>query len=175
GLEVPESDLLTLSYVLGELPPGSRDAVVAGLAGRTRMLAIVEPGTPDGYARVLRARDQLLALGLRVAAPCPHGGACPVTGDDWCHFAVRLQRTGLHRRLKTGELGFEDEKFSYVVATTEPVQAPGARVLRHPRTRKGLVTLTLCGQDGIAEQNVSKKHGDRYRAARDVDWGDAWD
>ncbi|MDP9842859.1 small ribosomal subunit Rsm22 family protein [Streptosporangium lutulentum] len=172
-LNTSPADLITLSYVLGELPPAVRDPVVGWLAGQATTVAVIEPGTPDGHARVLAARDQLIGLGMRVAAPCPHSASCPLAGGDWCHFSARLPRTGLHRRLKSAELGFEDEKFSYVIATFAPAIPPDSRVLRHPRTRKGLVTLTLCA-DGVREESVSKRHGDVYRAARNVEWGDPW-
>ncbi|WP_327088620.1 small ribosomal subunit Rsm22 family protein [Nonomuraea sp. NBC_01738] len=173
-LEKPAADLTTLSYVLGELPEDTREAVVRWLAARTKVVAIIEPGTQDGYARIVKARDQLLGMGLHLAAPCPHEQPCPITGDDWCHFAARLPRDGLHRRLKSAALAFEDEKYSYVVATTEPVSTPRARILRHPRTRKGLVTLTLCEEGAIKEDNVSKRHGELYKRARDVEWGESW-
>ncbi|MER6948682.1 small ribosomal subunit Rsm22 family protein [Nonomuraea sp. NPDC000554] len=172
-LSRPPADLVTLSYVLGELPPAVRDPVVRWLAEHARMVAVIEPGTPGGHARVLAARDQLISLGMRIAAPCPHSASCPLSGGDWCHFSARLPRSGLHRRLKSAELGFEDEKFSYVIATSGSAVLPGSRVLRHPRTRKGLVTLTLCA-DGVREENVSKRQRDVYRAARNVAWGDPW-
>lgn len=172
-LDTPPADLVTLSYVLGEMPSAAQEAVVRWSAERATTVVVVEPGTPEGYARVLAARDRLIGLGLRIAAPCPHAGPCPVAAGDWCHFSARLPRTGLHRRLKAAELGFEDEKFSYVVATSAPAEPAAGRVLRHPRTRKGLVTLTLCA-DGMIEENVSKRHGAAYRAARNTAWGDPW-
>jgi ribosomal protein RSM22 (predicted rRNA methylase) len=172
-LTTPPVDLVTISYVLAEMPPDAQKAVVRWSTGHGAMVAIVEPGTPDGYARVLAARDHLIGLGMRVAAPCPHTGACPLPAGEWCHFSARLPRTALHRRLKAAELGFEDEKFSYVIATSTPTNPPESRILRHPRTRKGLVTLTLCS-DGLLEENVSKRHGDAYRAARNAAWGDPW-
>ncbi|GGK67919.1 hypothetical protein Sme01_08950 [Sphaerisporangium melleum] len=170
---MPPADLVTASYVLAELPPAAQRPVVQWLADHGTVVAIIEPGTPDGYARVLAARDQLINLGMRIAAPCPHTGACPLPPGEWCHFAARLPRTALHRRLKAAELGFEDEKFSSIIATSTSVTPPRGRILRRPRTRKGLVTLTLCS-DGLREENVSKRHGDAYRAARNAAWGDPW-
>jgi ribosomal protein RSM22 (predicted rRNA methylase) len=126
---------------------------------------------------VLAARDRLLAAGLRVVAPCPHERPCPLR-RDWCHFSVRINRSALHRRVKGAELGYEDEKFSYVTAVRDPApttgQVPG-RILRHPLHRKGMVLLRVCTPDGTAiSETVSKRQGDRYRAARDLAWGDAW-
>ncbi|MEU6999665.1 small ribosomal subunit Rsm22 family protein [Nonomuraea sp. NPDC046570] len=95
--------------MLGEMPSAAQEAVVRWSAERAATVVVVEPGTPEGYARVLAARDRLIGLGLRIAAPCPHAGPCPVTAGDWCHFSARLPRTGLHRRLKAAELGFEDD------------------------------------------------------------------
>lgn len=175
GTALPESDLLTACYLLGELAEPLRDALVDAAARTARVVVVVEPGTPAGYARVLAARSRLLAAGLRVAAPCPHDGACPVTGDDWCHFAARVNRSSRHRTLKAGSLGHEDEKFSYVVAVRgEAEQAPG-RVVRHPQTRKGLVTLRVCSADGtLRDTPVPRSRKELYRAARDTAWGDPW-
>ncbi|MQY11208.1 hypothetical protein SRB5_13220 [Streptomyces sp. RB5] len=183
GLELPESDLITVSYVLGELTGQDRAAVLDAAADAAQAVVIVEPGTPDGYRRVIEARDRLIDAGFTVAAPCPHSRTCPMIADageavpagDWCHFAARVQRSSLHRQLKGGALGHEDEKYSYVAAVRLPVTPAPTRVVRHPQTRKGLVMLRLCtGDDGLTGENVSKRHGPLYKAARDVQWGDAW-
>ncbi|MGW4060170.1 small ribosomal subunit Rsm22 family protein [Amycolatopsis sp. NPDC004747] len=173
----PEADLVTLSYVLGELPDPTRDGVVRWLAAKAGTVALVEPGTPAGYERIRAARAQLVELGLHVVAPCPHDAACPIVpGEDWCHFAARLPRSGLHRKLKAGTLGFEDEKFSYVVASRTPPRRADARIIRHPKKHKGWVALDLCtASEGLQPAvAVSKKQGPRYRAARDAEWGDGW-
>ena len=94
---------------------------------------------------------------------------------DWCHFAVRLDRSALHRRVKGGRLGHEDEKFSYVLASRAPVTPASGRVLRHPVTRKGLVQLEVCDSAGSAGRVVvTKRDPIAYRAARDASWGDPW-
>jgi ribosomal protein RSM22 (predicted rRNA methylase) len=174
--EIPEADLVTVSYVLSELAPDAQEALVRASAQGAGAIAVIEPGTPDGYQRIMAARDVLVGMGLHVAAPCPHSDACPLLGGrDWCHFASRIQRSPLHRRLKGGDLGHEDEKFAYVVATRAPATASPARILRHPQIRKGLVMMQLCQPDGtLAQTLVSKRQGAIYRAARDADWGDTW-
>ncbi|MDN5920331.1 MAG: small ribosomal subunit Rsm22 family protein [Pseudonocardia sp.] len=172
---LPEADLITVSYVLGELPEPVRETLVDEAAARASTVAVFEPGTPAGYRRILAVRERLIAAGMGVAAPCPHDGACPITGDDWCHFAARVDRTSRHRSLKGGTLSHEDEKFAYVVATRAPGQHADNRVLRHPLQRKGLVTLRLCTGDGaIADRPVPRSRREHYRAARDTGWGDAW-
>ncbi|MFI5767421.1 small ribosomal subunit Rsm22 family protein [Streptomyces sp. NPDC051658] len=176
GLELAPTDLITVSYVLKELTADVRAALVDTAAAAAQAVVVVEPGTPDGYARIIEARDRLIAAGLSVAAPCPHSEACPIEpGTDWCHFSARVSRSSLHRQVKGGSLPYEDEKFSYVVATrfgTEPVRA---RVTRKPQIRKGQVLLDLCTRDeALRRATVTKRHGELYRAARDVAWGDAW-
>ncbi|MFQ9448662.1 MAG: small ribosomal subunit Rsm22 family protein [Christensenellales bacterium] len=52
-----------------------------------QMLVLIEPGTPQGFANLRAAREALTGRGAYVAAPCPEGSAaCPMTGDNWCHF-----------------------------------------------------------------------------------------
>jgi len=175
-LELAPTDLVTVSYVLNELTPEVRSGLVDSAAAAARAVVIVEPGTPDGYARIIEARDRLIAAGLTVAAPCPHSDACPIEpGTDWCHFAARVSRSSLHRQVKGGSLPYEDEKFSYVVATRFEVVPVAARVTRRPQIRKGQVLLDLCTRDeALRRDTVTKRHGELYRAARDTTWGDAW-
>ena len=172
-------DLVIVSYLLGELGEGEGARLVrSAWEAATQFVLIIEPGTPAGYARVLGARSQLLELGASIAAPCPHGGECPLVSlsGDWCHFSERLERTRAHRFAKKADLGYEDEKFSYVLAGRPGLkpdeERPFRRVLRHPRFEKGLVKLRLCAPSGIAEQTISKGDQEHYRRARKVHWGD---
>ncbi|WP_228984764.1 small ribosomal subunit Rsm22 family protein, partial [Streptomyces sp. DH12] len=129
ALSLAPADLVTVSYVLNELTAPDRAALVDAAADAAQAVVIVEPGTPDGYARVIEARDRLIAAGFHVAAPCPHSAACPIVpGTDWCHFSARVSRSSLHRQIKGGTLAYEDEKFSYVAATRRPVTPAPARV-----------------------------------------------
>ncbi|NBE56947.1 small ribosomal subunit Rsm22 family protein [Streptomyces boluensis] len=176
ALTVESTDLVTISYVLGELTAADRGSVVEAAARAAQTVVVIEPGTPDGYTRIIEARDRLIAAGLRVAAPCPHSAACPIEpGKDWCHFSARVSRSSLHRKVKGGSLPYEDEKFSYVAATRLPAEPATARIVRRPQIRKGQVLLDLCVADGALERTtVTKRHGPLYKAARDADWGDAW-
>ncbi|MEU6821354.1 small ribosomal subunit Rsm22 family protein [Streptomyces atriruber] len=177
SLAIESTDLVTVSYVLGELTEADRRSVVDAAADAAQQaVVIIEPGTPDGYTRIIEARDRLIAAGYRIAAPCPHSSACPIEpGTDWCHFSARVSRSSLHRQVKGGSLAYEDEKFSYVAAVRfDPDPAP-ARVVRRPQIRKGQVLLDLCGaEESLRRETVTKRHGPLYRAARDADWGDAW-
>ncbi|SEE68181.1 small ribosomal subunit Rsm22 family protein [Ruania alba] len=169
------ADLALAGYVLGELDTAGRDAVVDRLLRSADTVVVLEPGTPAGYARVLRVRDQMLEAGMRIAAPCPHEQTCPLTDGDWCHAATRLVRSSAHRQAKGGSRDFEDEKFAYVAATRLAVQPPGARVLRHPQVRPGHVQLELCADDGTARAlTVTKRDKAAFRAARKVAWGEGW-
>ncbi|SFC68220.1 small ribosomal subunit Rsm22 family protein [Streptomyces aidingensis] len=191
--ELPGAELVTVSYVLGELPEEAREALAvraARAAGPAGAVVLVEPGTPDGYRRIRAARERLLAGGMTVLAPCPHGGPCPIGADgrDWCHFAARTARSALHRRVKGAELAWEDEKFSYVAAAGPELAGRGrgrgdgngdgeasGRIVRRPQQRKGQVLLDLCtAGDGLRRVTVTRRDPERYRAARDTAWGDRW-
>ncbi|MDE9365625.1 small ribosomal subunit Rsm22 family protein [Luteipulveratus sp. YIM 133132] len=189
GEPVPSADLVSAAYVLSELTEEQQARLVAdAMAAAGAAVLVVEPGTPDGHRRVLAARELLLAAGWQVLAPCPHAFACPLADGDWCHFAARVNRSALHRRVKSAELSHEDEKFSYVLAVRRSTRqdagdgardvrsiVPVGRVVRHPLKRKGLVELQLCRPDGTAGREVvSKRHGAAYKVARDVAWGDTW-
>ena len=172
-------DLVIAAYVLSEL--SGRDALT-GVSAKARAaaqkaFAVIEPGTPRGFASLLPLRQALLAQGQHIVAPCPADAECPMKArpGDWCHFAVRLERSSLHRRLKSGELSYEDEKFSYLVfVRDQAVRQAEARILRHPAHGKGHIRLTLCEAPIVREITVAKSDGEVFRAARRARWGDPW-
>ena len=167
-------DLVTLAYVLNELAPEDRPRLVERLWRLTiDTLVIVEPGTPAGWQRVLAARRQLIEGGAYVIAPCPHANECPLQPPDWCHFARRVARSRLHRQVKSADVPWEDEKFSYVAVSRKRATAVGARVIARPRKASGRVTLKLCRPDGSAgDQLFSRRDGAQFRRASRSDWGD---
>ena len=173
---VDDADLVIASYVVGELEDPERKALVELMWQRTRdVLVIVEPGTPDGYQRIIALRSQLIAEGAHVVAPCPHDAPCPLTPPDWCHFAQRLPRSRDHKQLKGADVPFEDEKFSYVVLSrTAPVARP-ARVLAQPTQTKAAITAKLCTPSGVSNTAVQRRDKEAFARARRWRWGDAVD
>ena len=135
--EVPAADLVVAAYALAEVPAAGQARAIAALwAAARQMLVLVEPGTPAGFARLRAARDRLLAEGAVPVAPCPHDQGCPMSGDDWCHFAVRLPRSRAHMHAKAARLPFEDEKFAYLALARTGEPTGGARVLAPPQESK---------------------------------------
>jgi ribosomal protein RSM22 (predicted rRNA methylase) len=167
-------DLVIASYVLGELPIARYASCIEHLWSLTTgILVIIEPGTPPGYERILRARAQLIAAQADVIAPCPGNIACPMAGQDWCHFARRVARTQLHRQAKQASLSYEDEKFSYVACSRVPCLPISGRVVRHPQVRSGHIYLELCTPEGLQHAIVTRKDKQAFKHARDLRWGDA--
>jgi ribosomal protein RSM22 (predicted rRNA methylase) len=163
-------DLVIAAYSLSEF--GVEFAMPLWQAAHVG-LVLIEPGTPRGFALIRQVRADLLAAGARMIAPCPIETACPIVDPDWCHFAARVERSSLHRRVKGGELGHEDEKFSYLALARLPVDLPAARIIRHPRHSPGLIKIETCTTSGLRSERISKKDRDRFRAARKAAWGDA--
>jgi ribosomal protein RSM22 (predicted rRNA methylase) len=168
-------DVVISGYVLTELDISERAAVVAQAWQACRhAVVVILPGSVAGFRALLDARRQLLDLGATVIAPCPHADDCPLPDDDWCHFGARVSRSSLHRRLKGGALPYEDEKFSYLIATRGLGAPAKARVLRRPVMANRRVSLKLCRSDGLRDETVTHSHREAYRAARKVGWGGVW-
>jgi ribosomal protein RSM22 (predicted rRNA methylase) len=182
-----ESSTLWLAgYVLNELKPAQRQQLYHSLQSSLApedVLVLIEPGTPAGYQHLLEARQSFLEAAVNATnvtrfhllAPCPHENACPLSEDDWCHFAERLPRSPLHRFLKGGDRNFEDEKYAYLIFSQMPAATshPG-RLLRQPRQHKGHLQLRLCGPTGVSDPIVSKKQA-AYKILKKAGWGDGLD
>jgi ribosomal protein RSM22 (predicted rRNA methylase) len=167
------ADLVVASYMIAEMDGAEQSALTRLMWAKTRdTLLVVEPGTPAGYGRIMALREQLIASGAHVAAPCPHDGKCPLRSPDWCHFTQRLPRQRAHKQVKGAELPFEDEKFIYVALTRAPVGQRPARVLAQPDVTKVEVTAKLCTSDGLAIAKMPRRAKAAYARARRWRWGD---
>lgn len=170
--ELTSGDLVTACYVLGELGAAkAAEVALAAWAVTAGCLVIVEPGTPAGFALVRELRGQLISAGGQVAAPCPGDAECPMTENDWCHFAARLARSALHRSLKEADRSFEDEKFSYVAVSRLPVERPAGRIVRRPAARRRYVELTVCAGGDLVKRGIGRSNPG-WREVSAAAWGD---
>ena len=166
--EFPPHDLVVAAWSLGELSGN----IAARLWDAARVaLVVIEPGTPRGAALIRSVREELLAAGAHMIAPCPAAMPCPLAEPDWCHFAERVERSSLHRRVKDGALGYEDEKYSYVALARNQAPPGWARVLRRPRHHPGLIELELCTPHGVEAKRIARRDRPAFRAARKAEWG----
>jgi ribosomal protein RSM22 (predicted rRNA methylase) len=174
-------DLVVCSYSLGEIESGAgRRILKAAWRSAHQAVAVIEPGTMKSFETILALRDELIEGGGHIIAPCPHERACPMASADkpdadWRHFAARFERSSLRRRIKGAELGYEDEKYSYIDASKSLVQPALARVIRCPMRRAGFTQLQLCAEEGLAGVTVTRKDKEEWKSARKADWGEVWD
>lgn len=173
---VPQrAEMVIASYALNELDERTRERVLQNLwACAEKLLVIVEPGTPVGFAQLRHARTALIDLGGHVIAPCVHNDLCPLPAEDWCQFTSRVARSRLHKQLKGGDAPYEDEKFSFLAVAKAPGNPAKTRILRHPQKETGRITLRLCTPDGIAEQTITRKNSELFKLARKAGGGDAF-
>jgi ribosomal protein RSM22 (predicted rRNA methylase) len=175
----PSHDVVLMAYVLSELDEmGQSDLLANAWAKAERGLFLLEPGTPETSRRVALARSQLVGLGGHVVAPCPQDGTCPALGQAWwCHFSVRLERRGLHKLVKGGDLGYEDERFSWLFVSKQALPAAPFRLHADPHRRNRNLTLDVCDQEGKRRElfyDRRKTAANLRQAARRLSWGDGW-
>jgi ribosomal protein RSM22 (predicted rRNA methylase) len=173
-------DLVLCGYVLNEIEQEKGkeavEAMVRKLWQATKgVLLIVEPGTPAGYASLISIRQELIDVGAFIVAPCPHLKPCPLSTqlpEKWCHFSVRVERSKLHREVKKdATLPYEDEKFSYIIASRMQPKNFDHRLVGHPRGTKQ-VEVDSCMQSGeLKHLKIGKSHP-QYKIFRRAEWGD---
>jgi ribosomal protein RSM22 (predicted rRNA methylase) len=173
---VIKAELVVASYVLAELPLDSMSQVAKRLWDRTEnILLLIEPGTPQGFARLRSVRETLLGQGAFVIAPCTHQNACPMTGSNWCHFKTRVQRSREHMHAKQATVPFEDESFGYLVLSRKAVPQTGGRIIAPVAINKVAATLPLCNSTGLHDEIIASRDKPAYKQAKKIGWGDVWE
>jgi ribosomal protein RSM22 (predicted rRNA methylase) len=168
------AELVVFSYSIGEAPKNSFGEIFEHiLPFVNKYLVIIEPGTPVGFERILHARDILLKKGLHILAPCPHAKTCPMNKTfKWCHFTQRLPRTSFHKYLKDASLGYEDEKFSYIIMSKKELSAPQDRIVGHPKISSGFAEFEVCSVEGALEtKKILKRNVENFGILKKLEWG----
>jgi ribosomal protein RSM22 (predicted rRNA methylase) len=173
GEKLPSADLVTAGYVLAELDLVEMPQMARKLWQATdAMLVLIEPGTPEGFARLRAARSILIEEGAYIAAPCTHHRDCPIAGGDWCHFSQRLARSRDHMMVKAASVPFEDERYAYLAASRAPVARGRARIVKPPVEQKPAILFPLCDESGLYVKTVARRDKAQFRMARKKNWGD---
>ena len=168
-----KADIVLTSYMINELPEQERKNAVLKLWQATnKLMVVIEPGTPEGFKNILNIRKLIKEQGGYIVAPCCCNGECPIKENDWCAFYARVARSSIHRQAKGGNLGYEDEKFSYIAVSKISVEITGERILRHPQINSGFVKVKLCTAEGVQEKTYSKKDGEIYKKIKKLDAGE---
>ena len=79
----------------------------------------------------------------------------------------------MQRLVKGATLGYEDEKYSYLLVSKEPIERPESRIVKTPDKHSGHVRFVLCNLRGLETKVISKKEKEVYKEAKKLDWGDA--
>lgn len=173
----PNYDLVLLNYVLNEFSKEKAWEIAKKAFQSTQgFLIITLPGTPRDFQLLLYLRQSFIdqcfsETRATILAPCPHHGKCPLQEKDWCHFSVRLQRTNLHKALKNGTLGYEDEKFCYLILGYEP-KGRSKRIIKPTQHRKGHISLPICTETGLEENIIVSKKSSDFKKMKKKMWGD---
>lgn len=170
-----KKDLCILSYMINELDKKDRMTVIDKVLEATeKVLLIVEPGTPEGFENIKEIRDYAYSKGYSIIAPCTgFCGRCDIPENDWCASSVRVQRTRIHKYLKDAEVGYEDEKFSYIAISKNKIEKISKRrILRHPKIENGRILVKTCTMGEIKEEIITKKNKEEFKNLKKKNVGD---
>lgn len=129
-------------------------------------LVVLEPALKDTTRRLQEWRDDAVARGFKVAAPCLGRATCPMLERDdlWCHQDVSWPRPAsvadIDRRVG---LSKETLKYSYQVITkkgkTLADLEADVRVVSNVHQEKGKTWAWVCGREGpLCRAEVLKRH-----------------
>lgn len=161
------ADLVMASYVLSEMTQTDRETVLKKLCDAAKKyILIVDSGTPQNFAELLRLARLASGSGFHLVAPC-FNEVCPLSGD-YCQFYSRVERSSLHRISKSGKLPYEDEKYFYILLSKQPRTFSGERVIRRPKILPDEIDLCLCSNSGVTVRKVTRKDGQDFKRAKKV-------
>lgn len=167
-------DLIIASYFFNELKQEDRNALFRKLIASTnKYLVIVEPGTPNNHRELMEIKEIAKDYNINLISPCKMSNCPLLEGDDWCHFLVRINRSTIHKTLKGGALGYEDEKFTYLVfAKHDNNDAKQNIIIRRPEYLKSRVKIKTCSYNGVQTNIITKSEKDRYKTIKKLEIGD---
>ena len=163
------AETLVLSHVLTELDEAQLEKLV-DLAAQCTAVLWVEPGTHEASRRLSAVRDRLVNRLFHVIAPCTHRGPCPmlVAGNEahWCHHfasppAAVFRDSHWSRFAALAGVDLRSLPVSFLVLDKRPSpQALGGalRIIGRPRVYKAHALLFGCGESGLQERRLSKRH-----------------
>ncbi len=172
-----ETDLVLESFMLNEMNDQDRRQTLDLMVQKAKKyIILIEPGTPASYKKMMENRDYLLSKKLNLVLPCMHSEKCALK-DDYCNFSVRVNRTKILKQVKEGSLGYEDEKYFYLVFSKEELsKTKNAMVIRKPLYRKSCVDLKLCtNSNEIKNVTITKKDKQKYSQAKNLKQGDMFE
>ena len=168
-------DLILVSNVLAELsdPAPVRRLLDSTLAPGGYMV-VVDSALPAAARRVMVWRDELVAAGYRIAAPCLGAASCPMRrhGDLWCHQDMPWNPPRGQEELDR-ELGFDKGslKFSYLIVTRDGAALEGPnrwRVVSNLHRSKGKAWAWLCGakEELVRAELLTRRRIPEFERAR---------
>ena len=172
--DIKGADLIVSSYMINELKQEERKKLIQKLLNlESKIILIVEPGTPEGFKNIKEIQKIVLESGAYIIAPCTHQQQCKLPENDWCHTTVRVERNKIQKILKSGDAPYEDEKFSYIAISKENFGIAESRILRHPIIETGKITLKLCTNGNIEQKVITKKEKELFKQAKKKKCGDS--
>jgi ribosomal protein RSM22 (predicted rRNA methylase) len=173
--DIPKNDLCVFSYTFCECDNSLIS--LSGLVENSNMVLIIEPGTPSGFNNIIQARDKLIEKEFVTIAPCTvSNGFCPLrdSESDWCHFVERIDRSRIQRHLKNGVLGYEYEKYSYVLMSKYPIHLDGKRIISRPNYTKHSVSFDICSEKSSHIVVTKRENKNRFRIVKKSIRGDLY-
>ena len=139
----------------------------------TGHLVVIEPALKESTRKLMKWRDDMVARGFRIAAPCVGAAVCPMLERDdlWCHQDVAWPRPAsvaeIDRRVG---LTKESLKYSYAVITkngkTLADLAGDVRIVSNLHKEKGKAWAYVCGRQGpLCRAEVLTRHRSESTAA----------
>lgn len=171
---LPKTDIVLESFMLNEMNKTDRIKTLDLMIEKSKnYVVLIEPGTPISYKKMMEDRQYLLSKNLNLILPCTHSCICPLK-EDYCNFTVRISRTKTLRQIKNGSLGYEDEKYFFLIFSKEDVSKDfNSVVIRKPIYHKSCVDLKLCNKDKtIKNITITKNNKKNYVIAKNLKHGD---
>lgn len=159
-------------------------------------LLIVEPALRKTSRELMSLREQLIAAGLELVAPCTHHQACPMLQRrrDYCHGTIQLDIPDDFVRLgeMAGGLNLNDTDYAYLLfrasglahdnihegahnsnTDVENEAVKSYRVVGNLRKEKGRLRQFVCGAQGLVELSaLTRAKAKGAKALQDLQRGD---